>query len=413
LVETEKRGGDLPAMGEDVMGKRRWTRVLGGAAMVVALLATAAAGARAADAIKIGLILTYSGPFADNARQIDNGVQLYMKQHGDTVAGKKIEIIRRDTTGAAPDIAKRLAQELVTRDKVDFLAGFVLTPNALAVTNVATEAKVPMVIMNAATSVITTKSPYVARVSFTLPQVTVPLAQWAARNGVKQVYVMTSDYGPGHDAEAAFEKAFTASGGSIVGSVRMPLASPDFAAYVQKVSDLHPQAVFLFVPAGQQPAALMKTFAEQGLTRSSLKILATGDVTDDAVLQRMGDAALGIITTHHYSYAHDSALNHAFVKAYAEAYGADLRPNFMAVGGYDGMAAIYRVIEKLKGEMNGDKAMAALKGMVIESPRGEIEIDPETRDVIQTVYVRRVEKVGDTLVNVEFDKVPKVKDPGK
>jgi branched-chain amino acid transport system substrate-binding protein len=400
-------------MGEDVMGKGRWTSILGGAAILAVLLATAGERALAADTIRIGLILTYSGPFADNARQIDNGVQLYMKQHGDTVAGRTIEIIRRDTTGAAPDVAKRLAQELVTRDKVDFLAGFVLTPNALAAAGVANEAKVPMVIMNAATSIITTKSPYVARVSFTLPQVTVPLAQWAAKNGIKQVYVMTSDYGPGHDAEAAFEKAFTASGGSIVGTVRMPLASPDFAAYVQKVKDLHPQAVFLFVPAGQQPAALMKTFAEEGLTRSSLQILATGDVTDDAVLQRMGDAALGIITSHHYSYAHDSALNHAFVKAYGEAYGAELRPNFMAVGGYDGMAAIYRVIEQLKGEMDADKAMATLKGMAIESPRGRIEIDPETRDVIQTVYIRRVEKVGDTLLNVEFDQVAKVKDPGK
>ena len=304
------------------MGKGRWRSILGAAAMLAALLAMAGEGARAADTIKIGLILTYSGPFADNARQIDNGVQLYMKQHGDAVAGKKIEIIRRDTTGAAPDIAKRLAQELVTRDNVDFHAGFLLTPNAHADADVANEAKVPMIIMNAATSIITTRSPYIARVSFTLPQVTVPLAQWAAKNGIKQVYLMTSDYGPGHDAEAAFEKAFTASGGSIVGSVRMPLASPDFAAYVQKVKGLQPQAVFLFVPAGQQPAALMKTFAEQGLTRSSLKILATGDVTDDAVLQRMGVAALGIITTHHYSYAHDSVLNHAFVKAYAEAYGA-------------------------------------------------------------------------------------------
>jgi branched-chain amino acid transport system substrate-binding protein len=408
-----RSGGDLRAPREDAMEKARLIKVAGMASILALGLATTSPAARAGDTVKIGLILTYSGPFADNARQIDNGVQLYMKQHGDTVAGKKIEIIRRDTTGAAPDIAKRLAQELVTRDKVDFLAGFVLTPNALAAADVATEAKVPMVVMNAATSIIVSKSPYVARVSFTLPQVTVPLAQWAARNGIKQVYVMTSDYGPGHDAEAAFSNAFAAAGGAVVGSVRMPLASPDFAAYVQKVRDLQPQAVFLFVPAGQQPAALMKTFAEQGLTRSSLQILATGDVTDDAVLQRMGDAALGIITSHHYSYAHDSALNRAFVKAYAEAYGEDLRPNFMAVGGYDGMAAIYRVIEQLKGEIDGDKAMAAFKGMAIDSPRGPIEIDPGTHDVVQTVYIRRVEKVGETLVNVEFDKVAKVKDPGK
>jgi branched-chain amino acid transport system substrate-binding protein len=382
------------------------------AAMLVVAVMAMGGAARAEDTIKIGLILTYSGSFADNARQIDNGIQLYMKQHGDTVAGKKIEIIRRDTTGAAPDVAKRLAQELVTRDKVNFLAGFVLTPNALAVADVANEAKVPMIIMNAATSIITTKSPYVARVSFTLAQVAAPMGQWAAKNGVKQAYIMVADYGPGHDAEAAFQKAFTAAGGTVVGSVRMPLKSPEFAAYVQRANDLHPQAIFIFVPSGEQPVALMKTFAEQGLTKSGVKILATGDVTDDGVLQSMGDAALGIITTHQYSYVHDSALNKAFVKAYADAYG-DFRPDFLAVGGYDGMAAIYRVIEQLHGVIDADKAMAVLKGMKIDSPRGPIEIDPETRDIVQTVYVRRVEKVGDKIVNVEFDQIPNVKDPGK
>ncbi len=382
--------------------------------VVAALLlaAAVAGGARAGETIKIGVILSYSGPFAENARQIDNGIKLYMKQHGDVVAGKKIELVRRDTAGPAPEVAKRLAQELVARDKVDFLTGFVFTPNALAAADVATEAKTPMIIMNAATSIITTKSPYIARVSFTLPQVTEPLAQWAAKNGIKQVYTMVSDYGPGHDAEKAFKKAFTEAGGTIVGSVDMPLKSPDFAAYVQRVNDLHPQAVFLFVPSGQQPVAIVKTFGEQGLTRSGLKILATGDVTDDDVLQSMGDVPLGMITSHHYSYAHDSARNHDFVKAYAADYG-DVRPDFLAVGGYDGMAAIYQVIEKLKGEIDGDKAMAVLKGMKIDSPRGPIEIDAGTRDVVQTVYIRRVEKVDGKILNVEFDKVEGVKDPGK
>ena len=384
---------------------------VGVVALAMAILTPGAA--RAQETIKIGLLLPYSGPFADNARRIDNGVQLYIKQHGETVAGKKIEIIKRDTTGVAPDIAKRLAQELVTRDKVDFLAGFVLTPNALAVADVATEAKVPMVIMNAATSIITTKSPYVARVSFTLPQVTVPLAQWAGRNGIRQVYLMTSDYGPGRDAAAAFERSFTAAGGSIVGAVAMPLQSPDFAAYVQRVNDLRPQAVFLFVPAGQPATALMKALAEQGVTGSGVKILATGDVTDDAVLQGMGDAALNIISSHHYSYAHSSAANKTYVEAYAAAFGDDIRPNFMSVGGYDGMAAIYRVIEQLQGKIDGARAMAALQGMRIDSPRGPIEIDAATRDVVQTVYIRRVEQVEGKRVNVEFDKVDNVKDPGK
>jgi branched-chain amino acid transport system substrate-binding protein len=412
MLAIADRALKVPAISRTMKTGGWGSAIVGVVALAAAMLAAGAA-ARAQETVKIGLMLTYSGAFADNARQIDNGVQLYIKQHGDTVAGRKIEIVKRDTTGAAPDIAKRLAQELVTRDKVDFLAGFVLTPNALAAADVASEAKVPMVIMNAATSIITAKSPYVARVSFTLPQVTVPLAQWAARNGIKQVYLMTSDYGPGRDAAAAFEKSFTAAGGSIVGAVAMPLQSPDFAAYVQRLNDLRPQAVFLFVPAGQQPTALMKTLAEQGLTGSGLKILATGDVTDDAALQGMGDAALNIVTSHHYSYAHSSPGNKAYVQAYAALYGDDIRPNFMSVGGYDGMDAIYRVIEQLKGKIDGAKAMAALRGMRIESPRGPIEIDAATRDVVQTVYIRRVEKVEGKLVNVEFDRVENVKDPGK
>lgn len=412
MLAIADRALRTPAIARAMKTSSFGSTIVGIVALAAAMLIVGGA-AQAQETIKIGLMLTYSGAFADNARQIDNGVQLYIKQHGDTIAGRKIEIIKRDTTGAAPDIAKRLAQELVTRDKVDFLAGFVLTPNALAVADVASEAKVPMVIMNAATSIITAKSPYVARVSFTLPQVTVPLAQWAARSGIKQVYLMTSDYGPGRDAAAAFEKSFTAAGGSIVGAVAMPLQSPDFAAYVQRLNDLHPQAVFLFVPAGQQPTALMKTLAEQGLTGSGLKILATGDVTDDAVLQGMGDAALNIVTSHHYSYAHSSPRNTAYIQAYAALFGDDIRPNFMSVGGYDGMDAIYRVIEQLKGKIDGAKAMEALKGMRIESPRGPIEIDAATRDVVQTVYIRRVEKVEGKLVNIEFDRVENVKDPGK
>ena len=378
-----------------------------------AALVLVASGAARAEEIRIGVILTYSGPFADNGQQIQNGIDLYMKQHGDTVAGKKIVLLRRDDTGPKPDVARRLAQELVTRDKVNFLTGFVFTPCALAAADASREAKVPMVIMNAATSIITTKSPYIVRVSFTLPQVAAPLAQWAAKHGITQVYMMTSDYGPGHDAANAFEKAFAAAGGKIVGKVDMPLMSPDFSAYVQKVGDARPQAVFLFVPGGQQPTALMKSFAEQGLTRSGLKILATGDVTDDAVLQSMGDAVLGVITAHHYSYVHDSPENKAFVKAYSAAFPS-FRPAFNAVGGYDGMAAIYQAIAALNGDVSDpDKVMAVLKGMKIDSPRGPITIDPETRDVVQTVYIRRVEQVKGEIVNVEFDKFDNVKDPGK
>jgi branched-chain amino acid transport system substrate-binding protein len=369
--------------------------------------------AHAADTIKIGFVAEFSGAFADAAREMDDGIKLYMKEHGDTVAGKKIEIIRRDTGGPKPEEAKRLAQELIVRDNVDFLVGFVVTPNALAVADVITQAKKPTVIMNAATSIITTKSPYFVRVSFTVPQVTAPLAVWATKNGVKQAYTMVSDYGPGIDAENSFKKAFEANGGTIVGSVRMPLTSPEFSAYAQKVKDLNPQAVFVFVPSNDQPTQLMKTFAERGLTTSTIKIIATGDVTEDAVLEQEGDAALGMITSHHYSYAHDSQLNKQFVTAFAQEYGA-LRPDFLAVDGYDGMAAIYAVIEKLKGDVSDpDKVMEAFKGLKIESPRGPITIDPETRDVIQTVYIRKVERKDGKLVNAEFDKIENVKDPGK
>jgi branched-chain amino acid transport system substrate-binding protein len=370
--------------------------------------------ARADDAIKVGLILESSGPFASQARQIANGAKAYIKAHGDTVAGKKIELILKDTGGPAPDVAKRLAQELVTRDKVQFLGGFVLTPNALAVAPVATQAKVPTIIMNAATSIITTKSPYIARVSFTLSQVAAPLAEWAAKNKIRHVYTLVSDYGPGSDAEATFKKVFTAHGGEIVGSVKVPLKNPDFAPFIQRIKDAKPEAVFVFVPAGEASVGFMKAFAERGLDKAGIKLIGTGDLTDDDVLTAMGEPALGVISTHHYSAAHESAENTAFKKAYADVAGADVRPNFMAVGGWDGMHLIYDTVKKLGGNIDGDKAMAYVaSGITIQSPRGTIAIDPTTRDVVQDVYVRKVQKVGGQLYNVEFDKVAKVKDPGK
>jgi len=378
----------------------------------VAVLALSSGTVRAEDTVKIGLILPYSGQFADSAKQIDDGVKLYIKEHGDAVAGKKIELISRDVTGIAPDVAKRLATELVVRDKVDFLAGFVLTPNALAVADIATQAKKPMIIMNAATSIITAKSPYIARVSFTLAQVSMPLAEWAAKNGVKEAYTLVTDYGPGYDAEKYFIKGFTGGGGKIVGSVRVPSNSPDFSAYVQKIKDVHPQALFAFVPTGEQPTQLMKTVIEQGLISSGVKILAPGDDTDDSVLQSMGDSVIGVITSGNYSYAHKSPENQAYTAAFAKAYG-DYRPNFQSVAGYDGMALIYKVIEGLKGNIDGDKAMEIVKGAKIDSPRGPITIDPQTRDIVQTIYIRKVEKIDGKLLNVEFDKFENVKDPGK
>jgi branched-chain amino acid transport system substrate-binding protein len=383
-------------------------------AAVTGLSIFAAAGlAQAQSVVKLGMVGEFSGPFAQYGQQILGGMKAYMKEHGDTVAGKKIEIVQKDTTGPAPDVAKRVAQELVTRDNVDLLVGFGLTPNALAVAPVATEAKKPMVIMNAATSIITTRSPFIVRVSMPLPQVTQPMARWAAKNGIKKVYTVVADYGPGLDAEKAFGEAFKAAGGEMVGSVHTPLQNPDFGPFVQRVKDARPEAVFLFLPAGEQGIAFMKGYKERGLAEAGIKLIATGDITDDGVLEAMGDPTVGLITSFHYSAAHDSPENKAFLKAYADANGTSLRPNFMAVAGYDGMAAIYEALKKTGGSTDGDKLMAAFKGMKIASPRGPIIIDPETRDVVQTVYIRKVEKTNSGLYNIEFDKFPDQKDPGK
>ena len=365
------------------------------------------------EPIRVGLIAEFSGPFAGYGKQIHGGIKAYLKTHGESCAGRKIEIIAKDTTGPAPEVAKRLAQDLVTQEKVDFLAGFGLTPNALAVAPLATQAKTPMVVMNAASSVITTRSPYVVRVSMTLPQVTMPMALWAAKNGIKKVYTIVSDYAPGLDAEAAFTRHFTAHGGEIAGSARVPLKNPDFAPFVQRAKDAAPQAVFIFVPAGEQGIAFVKAFTERGLRQAGIKLIGPGDVVDDDVLEAMGEPTLGIVTTHHYSAAHDSPENAAFKKAYADANGTGSRPNFMAVAGYDGMAAICEVAKKLNGKIEPDKAMAALKGLELQSPRGHIRIDADTRDIVQTVYVRRVERTKEGIYNVEFDKFPDVKDPGK
>jgi branched-chain amino acid transport system substrate-binding protein len=383
-------------------------------ALAFAAGAASPAAARAEGTIKVGVVAAFSGPFGEYGKQIEGGIKTYMRLHGATVAGKTVEVVYKDTTGPAPEVARRVAQELVVRDKVDFLAGFVLTPEALAVVDVATQAKKPMVIMNAAASVITTKSPYVVRVSMTLPQVTAPLATWAAKSGIKSVYTLVSDYAPGIDAEGAFKKAFTAAGGKVVDSVRVPLKNPDFAPYVQRIKDSKPEATFIFLPAGEQGIAFMKAFQERGLAKAGIKLIATGDITEDHVLDTMGEVALGTVTTHHYSAAHESAENKAFIKAFEETMGAaGGRPNFMAVAAYDGMGAIYEAVKKLGGNVDGDKAVAAMVGTTFQSPRGPMHIDGETRDVVQTVYVRRVQKVGGHYYNVEFDHYADVKDPGK
>jgi branched-chain amino acid transport system substrate-binding protein len=357
------------------------------------------------------VISAFSGQFADTSTKIDNGIKLYMKQKGDTVAGKKIELIRKDTGGPNPDVAKRLAQELVTRDNVDILAGFALTPEALAASDVSAEAKKFMVIMNAATSIITTKSDFSARTSLTLPMIGQTIANWAYKNGVRRAYTMVSDFGPGHDAEQSFQNAFKAAGGEIVGSVRMPVANPDFSAFVQRAKDLNPESIFVFIPGGAQPAALGKAFAERGIDPNKVKILSTGEPVDEQALKAMGDIAIGRISAWHYDYNLNNPTNKEFVKAFNAEFKRN--PDFFAVGGYDGMHLIYESLKKSGGKTDGAALIAAAKGMKWTSPRGPMSIDPETRDVIETIYIRRVQKVGNNLVNVEFDKVENVKDPVK
>ena len=390
----------------------RATRLLRRLAVTLAVLGAGIVGARAQEAIRIGLLLPFSGPYADYGMQIGHGVDLFMRQHGDVVAGRKIEIIRRDTTGVAPDLAKRLARELVTRDKVDFLAGFGLTPNTLAIGPIGTEARKPMVIMNAATSVITARSPYFVRFSFTLSQIVSPLGEWAAKNGIKRVYVAVADYAPGLEAEAAFTRAFGAAGGEIVGTLRIPINSLDFSAYVQRIKDAAPEGVFLFVPSGEQPIAFMKSYVDLGLDKAGVTLLGGTEIIDETVIASLGEKALGVISAQIYSYVHPSAENREYVAAWRAAFGAHPRPNFMSVAGYDGMAAIYQVIDRLRGVIDGDKAMEEFKSIRLTSPRGPIEIDPMTRDIVESVYIRRVERVEGEIANKEIFEFPHVKDTG-
>jgi len=382
----------------------------------LALLASASL-ATAADAqeqpLRIGLIATYSGPYADYGRQFDAGVALYLKEHDGKIGGRKVEIIKKDTGGPAPDAAKRIAQELVVRDKVNVLTGLDFSPNALAVGAVATQAKIPTIVMNAAASQITTASPYVARVAFTVQQVSNPMARWMLKSGIKEAYTVVADYAPGIDAETSFKKAFTEGGGKIAGEVRTPMNNPDFSAYVQRIKDAKPQAVFFFFPSGVMPPAFLKVWKERGMEQAGIKLFATGEATDDSFLEATGDVALGLVTSHHYSYAHPSPKNQKFVKEFAAAFGKSLRPNYFAVTAYDALAAIDLALTRTKGDVSGEKVMEALKGLSFESPRGPIEIDPVTRDIVQTVYIRRTERVKGELVNVEFDKLDRVKDPAK
>lgn len=366
--------------------------------------------ASAADPVRIGLILPQTGPFASTGRQVEAAVRLYMRRNGDTVAGRKLELLVRDDTGLAPETTKRIAQEMVTRDNVAFLAGFGLTPLALAAAPVATEAKVPMIVMAAATSIIPSRSPFIVRSGFTLPQVTAPMAEWAAKKGTKRVVTLVTDYGPGLDAEKTFVKRFAEGGGAVVESLRSPLRNPDYAPFLQRAKDAKPEALFVFVPSGEGTAVL-KQFEDRGLREAGIALVCTGDVLDDDLLEAIGAPALGVVSSHHYSAAHPSPENRAYVEGFTAA-NPGMRPNFHSVGGYDGTHLIYESLKKTGGATDGEKLVAAMKGLAWTSPRGPMSIDAATRDVVQTVYIRRCEMVNGKPWNVEFERLENVKDPG-
>ena len=365
----------------------------------------------AAEPFKIGLILPLSGPFASTGKQIVTGANLYMQQMGDTVAGRKIELIVKDDGGLQPETTKRLAQELASKDKVNVLAGFGLTPLAFAAAPIATQAKIPMVVMSAATDSIPQRSPYIVRTSRNMFQLTAPMADWAAKNKNNSAVTLVTDYGPGIDAETIFTKRFTENGGKILSSLRVPLQNPDFSPFLRRINDTKPDALFVFVPSGVG-TAVMKQFIEKGLAASGIKLIGTGDVLDDDILAGMGAEAVGIVTADDYSVAHDSPENKVFVAAFKKLAGNNMRPNVMSVSGYDGMRLIYEALKKAGGDADGDKLLAAMKGTSWVSPRGPVSIDPETRDIVQNIYIRRSEMVKGEVYNIEFDKYDNFKAPG-
>ena len=380
-----------------------------GMVAALALGALATGDAHAQGAVKIGLIVAMTGPQASTGKQIKAAVDLYMKQHGDTVAGKKIQVILRDS-GSVPDHTKRLAQELIVNDHVNIIAGFEITPAALVAAPLATKGKVVELVMAAGTSIITERSPNIVRTSFTVPQSCVIIADWAAKNNIKKVVTIVSEYAPGFDAEKSFSERFKSHGGQVLQSLRVPLANPDFSPFLQRAADAKPDAIFIFVPSGQG-GTFMKQYVERGLDKAGIKLIGPGDVTDDDLLPNMGDAAIGTVTAHLYSADHQSAMNKAYVAEFEKA--NHFRPNFMSVGGYDGMHLIYAALKKTGGKADAASLIAAMKGMKWESPRGPIQIDPETRDIIQNIYVRKVEKKNGQLYNVEFATFEAVKDPVK
>jgi branched-chain amino acid transport system substrate-binding protein len=380
------------------------------AIVVSALSLVGVPPAHAQDTIKVGVLAQFSGQFADFGQQIGNGIETFIREHGDTVAGKKIVVMKRDQSGPNPERAKQLAQELIVREKVDFIAGIDFSPTAFAIAPLITEAKKPTVIMNAATLGITDTSPYFVRFASTLEALETKLGEWAAKNGVKKCYVVVSDYVAGHAAGDGFKKSFTASGGQIVGEMGVPLEGLDFAPYVQRIADLKPEAIFLFLASTKQSEEFSKLYVQLGLKAAGTKLLGATDLfpQSPSAAKAASDAEIGAYSVQNYSWTLDTPLNKKYVADYTKYFGTELHPDFMSVSGYDGMAGIYRVAEQLNGVIDPDRAMALFKQLAFDSPRGPIRIDPDTRDVVQPIYIRQVERRNGELVNREIFTFPNV-----
>jgi branched-chain amino acid transport system substrate-binding protein len=377
-----------------------------GGALALSALASAAP---AQDTVKVGLVLPLTGGLAPVGKQVQAGAQLYMAQHGASVAGKKIDLIIKDDASVA-DNSKRLAQELIVNDKVAVI-GSALTPSAMAIGPLSTQSKTANVVMVSGTSgVINPNNPYMVRTSFTLGQQSGIIAEWAAKNGSRKAVIMQSDWAPGAEATAVFKDAFTKAGGEVADIIKVPLANPDFAPFLQRARDLNPDTLFVFVPAGQA-GTFAKQFAERGLDKAGIKLIGPGDIVDDNDLPGMGDAMLGVVTAGIYSAAHDSRTNKDYVAAFEKA--NNMRPNFISLGGYDGMHLIYEALKKTAGKTDSEALVNAMKGMSWESPRGPISIDPDTREIVQNIYVGKVEKVNGQLYTVQFQTFSAVKDPLK
>ena len=380
--------------------------------LLLALAATAAGTAAQAqeDTIKVGVLMSYSGIAMQGGVSADNVIKQFQARFGTAPGGRKIELVRRDTTGPNPEVARRMAQELIGREKVQIVIGPDFTPNTLTLAPLFTEAKVPAIIIGAAThGIVGEKSPYYLRTFFSVPQVVAPMAQWARKNGVQKTVLLVADYGPGHDSEATFTKTFTELGGTVVSSIRVPIRNPEFSSYMQRIRDAKADAAFVFLPLGELSLQFLKAYADSGLKSTGLKMLATADITDESTLNAAGDAALDIITTGVYSPTHDTPLNKAFVAEHEKMFGKSPRVSLIHATIWDAMQILYSGLEAQKGQkFDPDKFIAHARGRSFDSPRGPVMVDPVNGDLVQNVYVRRAEKRDGVVVNTEFDMIKAV-----